>query len=80
MSSSAPTIHKAPWNTTIHRVLEIVARAPGCRLSYVAELLPDVTRREILVSLCYLKQSRQLDVVMGEQGALLVTLSPRLFH
>lgn len=80
MSSSFPTINKTPWITIIHRILEIVARAPGCQLSHVAELLPDVTLRQILESLCYLKQSRQLDVVMGKHGALLVTLSPRLFH
>ena len=80
MSSAFPTMDKTPWNTTTHRILEIVAGAPGCQLTYVAQLLPDVTLRELLKGLCYLKQSRQLDVVVGKQGALFVTLSPRLFH
>jgi|GEM_PF-6183911 hypothetical protein len=70
MSSSFPTIHKTPWDTPTYRIFEIVAEAPGCQLAYVAQLLPDVTLRDLLKSLCYLKHSRQLDLVLGKQGAL----------
>jgi hypothetical protein len=61
-------------------VLEIIAGAPGCQVAYVAELIPDVTVKQVIVTLCYLKRSGQLEVVVGNQGAVFVTLSPRLFH
>jgi hypothetical protein len=80
MSLSLATVNKMPWHNITHRILEIVARAPGCQIADVAKRLPDVTLREVLDSLCYLKQSGQLEVVEGNQGAVFVSLSPRLFH
>jgi len=80
MSSSLTRSNHTPWNTVINRVLEIVAGAPGCQIAYVAELIPDVTLKQVIVSLCYLKKIGQLDVVVGDHGAVFVTLSPRLFH
>ena len=80
MSSSLTRLNNTPWDNVINRILEIVAGAPGCQIADVAKRLPDVTLREVLHSLCHLKRSGQLKVVMGEQGALFVSLSPRLFH
>jgi hypothetical protein len=80
MSSSLTRSNDTPWNTIINRVLEIVAGAPGCPIAYVAKLTPDVTLKQVVVTLCYLKRSGQLEVVVGNQGAVFVTLSPRLFH
>ena len=80
MSSSLTKLNDTPWDTVNNRILGIVAGAPGSEIAAVAELLPDVTLREVLYALCYLKQSGQLDVVVGKHGALFVTLSPRLFH
>jgi hypothetical protein len=74
------SVNKMPWDNITNRILEIVARAPGCQIADVAKRLPDVTLREVLYSLCHLKQSGQLDVVVGNQGGVFVTLSPRLFH
>lgn len=45
MSSSS--LAMKPPNTIINHILEIVARAPGCHLKYVAQLLPDLTLREV---------------------------------
>ena len=80
MSSPLTRSNTIPWSPIINRVLEIVAGAPGCQVKYVAELIPDVTLKEVIVTLCYLKQSGQLEVVVGKQGAVFVTVSPRLFH
>ena len=80
MSSSFSTVSKTPLDTITNRILEIVAGVPGCQITHVAQLLPDVTLREIFHALCYLKRSGQLDLAVGNQGALFVTLSPRLFH
>ena len=80
MSSAFGTINKTPWDTITHRVLEIVAKAPGCEIAHVTQLLPDVTLREILYCLSDLKKSGHLHFVVGNKGAVLFTLSPRLFH
>ena len=80
MSLSLTTVNNLPWDNITNRILEIVARAPGCQITYLAELIPDVTLEEIIVTLCYLKRSGQLDVVAGRQGAVTVTLCPTLFH
>ena len=80
MSLSLTTVNNLPWDNITNRILEIVARAPGCQITYLAELIPDVTLEEIIVTLCYLKRSGQLEVVVGNQGAVFVTTSPRLFH
>ena len=80
MSLSLPTVTKMPWDNINNRILEIVARAPGCQIADVAKRLPDVTLREVLDSLCHLKQSGQLEVVERNQGAVVVTIAPRLFH
>ena len=80
MSSSLTRSNTIPCSSIINRVLEIVAGAPGCQIKYVARLIPDVTLKEVIVALCYLKQRGQLEVVAGHQGAVVVTLSPRLFH
>ena len=80
MSASLTRSQDTPWHTIMNRVLEIVAGAPGCQIAHVAELIPDVTLEEMMVALCHLKRSGQLEVVVGDQGAVFVTLSPRLFH
>jgi len=80
MSSSLSNSIDTPWHIIINRVLEIVAAAPGCQITYVAGLIPDVTLEEIVVALSYLKRRGQLNVLVGNQGAVSVTLSPRLFH
>ncbi len=80
MSSAFGTINKTPWDTITHRVLEIVAKAPGCEITHVAQRLPDVTFRQILGCLSNLKKSGQLHLIVSNKGALLFTLSPRLFH
>ena len=80
MALSLTTVNNLPWDNITNRILEIVAGAPGCQITYLAELIPDVTLEEIIVTLCYLKRSGQLDVVAGRQGAVTVTLSPTLFH
>ena len=80
MSSSLASSNYTSWHTIISRVLEIVARAPGCHITYVAELIPDATLEQVIVTLCHLKRNGQLEVVVGNQGAVFVTLSPRLFH
>lgn len=79
-SLSLASVNKMPWDTIGNRILEIVAGAPGCQIADVAKRLPDVTLREVLHSLCHLKRRGQLEVVVGNQGAVFVTLSPRLFH
>ena len=80
MSSSLTTSNTSRWGRIINRVLEIVARAPGCQVAYVAGLIPDATLKEVIVTLCYLKQRGQLEVVVGKQGTVFVSLSRRLFH
>ena len=80
MSSSLTSPNNTPWDNVINRILEIVAGAPGCQITYVAELIPDAPLQQVIVALGYLKRSGQLEVVVGNQGAVFVTLSPRLFH
>ena len=64
----------------INRVLEIVAGAPGCQITYVEKLIPDAPLKHVIVSLGYLKRSGQLEVVVDNQGAVHFTLSARVFH
>ena len=80
MSSSLTRSNNTPWHSIINRVLEIVAGAPGCQITYVAELIPDATLKQVIVALGYLKRSGQLEMLVGNQGAVFVTLSARLFH
>ena len=80
MSSSLTSLNNTPCDNVINRILEIVARAPGCQITYVAELIPDAPLEQVIVALGYLKRSGQLEVLVGNQGAVFVSLSPRLFH
>ena len=79
MSLTSTTLNYKPWDNVVDRILEIVAGVPGCQIADVAKRLPELTLREVFNSLCYLKQSGQLQVVVGSQGAVFI-LSPRLFH
>jgi hypothetical protein len=78
MSSSSLTMK--PPNTIINHILEIVALAPGCHLKYVAQLLPDLTLREVFHTLWYLNRIGQLDLKMDKHEGLTVSPSPRLFN
>jgi hypothetical protein len=78
-SLSLTRLNNTSRDNVINRILEIVAEAPGCQIADMAKSLPDVTLREVFSSLCYLKKSGQLEMVVGSQGAVF-TLSPRLFH
>jgi hypothetical protein len=69
-----------PQNTVMNEILEIVALAPGCHVTYVAQFLPDVTSREIYYTLRFLNQKGQLDLKMDREDGLTVTPSPRLFN
>jgi hypothetical protein len=78
MSSSS--LAMKPPNTIINQILEIVALAPGCHLKYVAQLLPDLTLREVIHALWYLNRMGQLDLKMDKHEGLTLTPSRRLFH
>jgi hypothetical protein len=80
VSLSLTRANETRWDNIPNRILEIVAGTPGCQTADVVKRLPDVTLREVLHSLCHLKQSGQLEVVVGNQGAVFLTLSERLFH
>ena len=43
-----------PGNTVISHILDIVAHEPGCRIEDMADLLPDLTLKEVVYTLCYL--------------------------
>jgi hypothetical protein len=78
MPSSSLAIR--PPNTIINHILEIVALAPGCHFKYVAELLPDLTLKEVFHTLYYLNRMGQLDLKVDKLEGLTVTPSPRLFN
>lgn len=80
MSPSFQAFAINPQNTVINHILEIVALAPGCHIQYVAQLLPDLTLREVFHTLCYLNRKGQLDLKLDKQEGVTVTPSLRLFN
>jgi hypothetical protein len=61
------------------RVFEIIAQAPGCQMRDVAQLLPEVSLREVFNAVRYLSDSGQLKLTCKEEGVSLV-LSPCSFN
>jgi hypothetical protein len=80
MSSSSLTVVIKPRDVVISRVLEIVTRTPGCKIEYVANLLPDLTLREVCYTLCYLRRKGRLDLNPDSQRGFTVSPTLRLFH
>ncbi len=77
---SSQTLAINPQDTVINQILEIVALAPGCHIQYVAQLLPDLTLREVFHTLYYLNRKGQLILKLDEQEGVTVTPSLRLFN
>ena len=80
MSPSFRAFAINPQNTVINHILEIVALAPGCHIQYVAQLLPDLTLREVFHTLCYLNRKGRLDLKLDKQEGVTVSPSLRLFN
>jgi hypothetical protein len=69
-----------PENTVISHILDIIAHEPGCQIEHVADLLPDLTLREVVYALNYLSRKGQLDLIVDRQGIFAVTPTSRLFN
>ena len=69
-----------PDHTVISLILDIIARAPGCRIEHVANLLPHLTLKEVYYTLSYLCRKGQLDMIVDRQGGFAVTPTLRLFN
>lgn len=69
-----------PENFLINQILHIVTLEPGCRIEHVANLLPDLTLREVVYALGYLSRKGQLDLIVDRQGGFAVIPTSRLFH
>ena len=69
-----------PNHTVVNHILDIVALEPGCRIEHVADLLPDLTLREVVCTLNYLSSKGQLDVILDRQGGFAVIPTSRVFH
>ena len=62
------------------RIFEIIANAPGCQMRHVANLLPDLSLREVYNALRYLSSNGQLRLKVEGQECVTITVSPRLFN
>jgi hypothetical protein len=69
-----------PDDTVIAHILNIITHQPGCRIEHVADLLPDLTLRQVVYTLNYLSRKGQLDLVVNRQGGFAVTPTLRVFH
>jgi hypothetical protein len=62
------------------RIFEIIAHAPGCQMSQVAHLLPDLSLRQVFNALRYLSSNGQVNLKMEGQEEVILTVSPRSFN
>jgi hypothetical protein len=62
------------------RIFEIIAHAPGCQMSHVAHLLPDLSLRQVFNALRYLSSNGQVNLKMDGQEGVTITVSPRSFN
>jgi hypothetical protein len=62
------------------RIFEIIAHAPGCQMSHVAHLLPDLSLRQVFNALRYLSSNGQVNLKMEGQEGVTITVSPRSFN
>ena len=62
------------------RIFEIIADAPGCQMGHVAQLLPDLSLREVFNALLYLSSHGQLNLKVDGQESVTITVSPRSFN
>jgi hypothetical protein len=62
------------------RIFEIIARAPGCEMRHVADLLPDLSLRQVFNALRYLSSNGQVNLKMEGQEGVTLTVSPRSFN
>ena len=80
MPSPSQTVIFKPLDAVMSQVLEIVIRAPGCQIQYVASLLPALTLGEVCYTLCYLRRKGRLDLNLDSRGGFTVSPTWRLFH
>jgi|SRR5687768_17212416 hypothetical protein len=69
-----------PDVTIINRILDVIARAPGCPINQVPHLLPGLTRKEIFYTVGYLRRKGLLELTAGGRGGCGVTTTLRLFN
>lgn len=69
-----------PDDTVIAHILDIITHQPGCRIEHLADLLPDLTLRQVVYTLNYLSRKGQLHLVVDCQGGFAVSPTLRVFH
>ena len=71
---------QVPGASITDRIFEIVAHAPGCQMRHVANLLPDLSLRQVFNALRYLSTNGQLNLKVDNQEGVTITVSPRSFN
>jgi hypothetical protein len=69
-----------PGASITDRIFEIIAIAPGCQMRDVANLLPDLSLRQVFNALLYLSSNGQLTLKVSNQEGVSITVSPRSFN
>ena len=62
------------------RIFEIIAHRPGCQMSQVAHLLPDLSLRQVFIALRYLSGNGQVTLKVEGHEVVTITVSPRSFN
>ena len=69
-----------PNDDLVHQILDIVTLQPGCRIEQVADLVPDLTLKEVFLTLGYLSRRGLLELIVDREGGFAVAPTARVFN
>jgi hypothetical protein len=69
-----------PESAVTDRFLDVIARAPGCRIEDLADLFPSLTLQQVYLTLGYLASKGQLRLMVDGQGSFAVVRTLRSFN
>ena len=73
-------MNHVPGASITDRIFEIIAHRPGCQMSQVAHLLPDLSLRQVFNALRYLSGNGQVTLKVEGHEVVTITVSPRSFN